>query len=38
MDARTATAANRAGMMQGLMGLGGSVLGGMAIGGTGFFK
>ena len=38
MDARTATAANRAGMMQGLMGMGGSIIGGMAKGGTGFFK
>jgi hypothetical protein len=38
MDARTATAANRAGMMQGLMGMGGSIVGGMATGGTGFFK
>ena len=38
MDARTATAANRAGMMQGLMGMGGSIVGGMASGGTGFFK
>ena len=38
MDARTATAANRAGMMQGLMGMGGSIIGGMAKGGTGFFS
>jgi hypothetical protein len=38
MDARTASAANRAGMMSGLMGMGGSILGGMATGGTGFFK
>jgi len=38
MDARTATAANRAGMFSGLMGMGGSILGGMATGGTGFFK
>jgi hypothetical protein len=38
MDARTATAANRAGMMQGLMSMGGSIMGGMAQGGTGFFK
>ena len=38
MDARTATAANRAGMMQGLMGMGGKIIGGMATGGTGFFS
>jgi hypothetical protein len=38
MDARTATAANRAGMMQGLMGMGGSIVGGMAKGKTGFFS
>jgi hypothetical protein len=38
MDARTATAANRAGMMQGLMGMGGSIIGGIAKGGTGFFS
>jgi hypothetical protein len=38
MDARTATAANRAGMMQGLMGMGGSIIGGMAKGKTGFFS
>jgi hypothetical protein len=38
MDARTASAANSAGMMSGLMGMGGSILGGMATGGTGFFK
>jgi hypothetical protein len=38
MDARTASAANSAGMMSGLMGMGGDILGGMATGGTGFFK
>ena len=38
MDARTATASNRAGMFGGLMNFGGSVLGGMATGGTGFFR
>jgi len=38
MDARTATAANRAGMFSGLMGMGGSIVGGMAKGGTGFFS
>ena len=38
MDARTATASNRAGIMGGLLGFGGGVLGGMARGGTGFFK
>lgn len=37
MDARTATAANRANMFGGLMGGAGRVLGGMATGGTGFF-
>ncbi len=38
MDARTATASNKASLMSGMLGLGGSVLGGMATGGTGFFK
>jgi hypothetical protein len=38
MDARTASAANSAGIMSGLMGMGGDILGGMATGGTGFFK
>ncbi|BAQ84589.1 hypothetical protein [uncultured Mediterranean phage uvMED] len=38
MDARTATASNRAGLMSGAMGFAGNVLGGMATGGTGFFK
>ena len=37
MDARTATAANRASMFGGLLGGAGRVLGGMATGGTGFF-
>lgn len=37
MDARTATASNRAGIFGGIMGFGGNVLGGMASGGTGFF-
>ena len=38
MDARTATASNRAGMLQGLMGMGGGIIGGMAKGGTGLFR
>ena len=38
MDARTATAANRANMFGGLLGGAGRVLGGMASGGTGFFS
>lgn len=38
MDARTATASNRAGMIGGLLGAGGNIIGGMATGGTGFFK
>jgi len=37
MDARTATAANRAGMMQGLMSMGGSIIGG-GMGEGGFFN
>lgn len=37
MDARTATAANRANMFGGIMGMGGKIIGGMATGGTGFF-
>jgi hypothetical protein len=38
MDARTATAANRANMFGGLLGGAGRVFGGMATGGTGFFS
>jgi hypothetical protein len=38
MDARVASASNRAGMFGGLLNFGGSVLGGMASGGTGFFR
>jgi hypothetical protein len=38
MDARTATASNRAGLMGGLLGFGGGLLGGMAKGGTGLFR
>ena len=38
MDARVATASNRAGLMGGLLGFGGGLLGGMARGGTGFFR
>jgi hypothetical protein len=38
MDARTATAANRANMFGGIMGMGGKIIGGMATGGTGFFS
>ncbi len=38
MDARTATASNRAGLLSGALGFGGSLFGGMAQGGTGFFK
>jgi len=38
MDARTATASNRAGVLQGLMGMGGGIIGGMAKGGTGLFR
>lgn len=38
LDARTASASNKAGLFGGLLGLGGSVLGGMATGGTGFFR
>lgn len=38
MDARTATAANRSGMFGGLLKGAGSVLGGMATGGTGLFR
>ena len=38
MDARTATASNRAGLLGGALGFGGSLFGGMASGGTGFFR
>jgi hypothetical protein len=38
MDARMATASNRAGLLSGALGFGGSLFGGMASGGTGFFK
>ena len=38
LAARTATAKNRASMWGGIMGAAGSVVGGMASGGTGFFK
>ncbi len=38
MDAQIANAQSRNALTSGLMGLGGSILGGMATGGTGFFK
>ena len=38
MDARMATASNRAGLLSGALNFGGSLFGGMATGGTGFFR
>lgn len=38
MDAQIANAQSRSGLMSGLMGMTGSIIGGMAAGGTGFFK